>query len=53
MSNNDQNNTSSTPITVLPPGSGDQINTQRKWEDAERTNTRSIMDQQTRRIAPE
>ena len=51
MATND-NKTPGTIPSALPV-SVTQIDEVRKWEDTERTNTRSIIDQQTRRIAPE
>jgi len=53
MATNDNTNTTTPPITVLPPGSGNQIDRVREWEDRERTNTRSIMDRQTRKMGGE
>ena len=41
--------TKTVPITVCPPGAGDQIDIARKWEDFERTTTAEIMDRQTGR----
>ena len=43
--------TKTTPITVCPPGAGNQIDIARQWEDAECKSTRAIMDKQTRKMS--
>jgi hypothetical protein len=51
MADNKNAPTKTAPITVCPPGAGNQIDIARKWEDAECKSTRAIMDRQSRRLA--
>lgn len=51
MADNKKTLTKTTPITVCPPGGGNQIDIARRWEDAECKSTRTIMDRQSRRLA--
>jgi hypothetical protein len=50
MAINDKKTPTSVPITVLPPGSGSQIDVMREWSRAEEKSTADIMDHQARRL---
>jgi hypothetical protein len=50
MASNDKKTPTTVPITVLPPGSGDQIDRVREWTRNEERNTADIMDHQTRKM---